>query len=319
VTVVATGRVVAAQRVQYNQSFNEVDAQPTAAAAADLWFSWFDKASPGMLNDNVHLVNPTGSPASGTVTVNGISVPFSVLPGAGTYVTFPFGTIGGPVHVHATSGAVLASQRVQYFDTFNEVAGRSAAQAAGTVYFNWFDKASPGMLNDNVHLVNPGGAMITGRVVIGPASAPLAVLPFSVGPQGAAYVSYAGIGGPVTVTTDAGAILASQRVQYFGSFNEVVGRGISDAGMVLAMPWYDLAAPGMLNDNVHLLNPGTTSTTVHVVTGSHAATRTLAPGEETWVAFPGVIGGPLLINSDKPVFASQRVQYYQTFNEAAAG
>ncbi len=318
-TVLASARVVAAQRVQYNQSFNEVDAQPSSDRASDLWFPWFDKASPGMLADNVHLVNPGAAAASGTVSVAGQSVPFSVGPGQGAYVSFPPGTIGGPVHVRTTAGAVLASQRVQYYGTFNEVAARSTGQAAGTLYFNWYDRMSPGMVADNVHLVNVTSSTVTGRVFVGPLASPIASAAFSVPPQAASYVGFPAIGGPVTVLTDSGTVLASLRVQYYGSFNEVIGHSAGDAAQQLAMPWYDLASPGMVGDNVHLLNPQSGPVSVQVQVGGAVLNPTLGAGQETWVSFPGVIGGPLLISASAPVLASQRVQYYQTFNESAAG
>jgi hypothetical protein len=41
--------------------------------------------------------------------------------GAEVVVTFPAGTIGGPVNISSTQ-PVLASQRVQYGQTFNEIA-----------------------------------------------------------------------------------------------------------------------------------------------------------------------------------------------------
>ncbi|TMG15887.1 MAG: hypothetical protein E6H99_15290, partial [Chloroflexi bacterium] len=53
---------------------------------------------------------------------------------------------------------MLASQRVQFQQSFNEVWAQSASQAASTSYINWFDKASSGMLNDNIHVLNPGAA-----------------------------------------------------------------------------------------------------------------------------------------------------------------
>jgi hypothetical protein len=40
--------------------------------------------------------------------------------GGETYVTFPHGTIGGPVTITSAT-AVLAAQRVQYYSSFNEI------------------------------------------------------------------------------------------------------------------------------------------------------------------------------------------------------
>jgi len=85
--------------------------------------------------------------------------------------------------------------------------------------------------------------------------------------------------------------------------------------------WYDKASPGMFNDNIHLLNPGTTSATVTVsLPGSTPQTVTVVGGAEAYLAFPaGTIGGPVTVSSSQPVLASQRVQYYSSFNEIWAG
>ena len=104
----------------------------------------------------------------------------------------------GPVHV-TSDQPVLASQRVQYYQTFNEVVARSAAQASSTSYFNWFDKASAGMAGDNVHLLNTSGT--TARITVGlPGTAPVTLTLPSLAET---YVTSAPghIGGPVTVTS----------------------------------------------------------------------------------------------------------------------
>ena len=47
---------------------------------------------------------------------------------------------------------------------------------------------------------------------------------------------------------------------------------------------------------------------------------TVAAGAEAFVSFPaGTIGGPVTLSSTQPVLASQRVQYYSSFNEIWAG
>ena len=178
-----------------------------------------------MLNDNIHLLNNGGTTSIGCVTVGTVSVPFSLAAGQETHVTFPAGTIGGPVVITVNSGpAVLASQRVQYYKSFNEVWAMKPAQAATTSYFNWFDKASPGMLNDNIHIVNPGNHDSHRDVTVAGTSP----LSFNLAPGMETYLTFpAGtIGGPVVVTVTSGpAVLASQRVQYYQSFNEVESTG----------------------------------------------------------------------------------------------
>ena len=107
--------------MQYYSSFNEVPALTAARAATTSYINWYDKASAGMVNDNIHLLNPGNASASVTVSVPGATAQVvTVGPGGEVYVTFPSGTIGGPLTVSATQ-PVLASQRVQYYQTFNEI------------------------------------------------------------------------------------------------------------------------------------------------------------------------------------------------------
>jgi spore germination protein YaaH len=314
VTVSSGPAVLASQRVQYNSSFNEVWASSAAQAATTSYINWYDKASPGMAGDNVHLVNPGTASATVTVSLPGATTQTAtVAGGAGAYVTFPAGTIGGPVTV-SSSQPVLASQRVQYYQTFNEVWASSAAQANALSYFNWYDKASPGVINDNIHLLNPGTASATVTVTV-PGAAPRTA---TVGPGAQTYVNFAGsIGGPVKVSSTV-PVLASQRVQFNDSFNEVWSASAAQAAMTSYFNWYDKASPGMVNDNIHLLNPGTASATVTVsVPGAAPQTVTVPGGGGVYVSFPGTIGGPakVTVNNGPAVLASQRVQYFQTFNE----
>jgi hypothetical protein len=45
----------------------------------------------------------------------------------------------------------------------------------------------------------------------------------------------------------------------------------------------------------------------------------VAAGVEAFVSFPsGSMGGPVTIAASQPVLASQRIQYYQSFNEVPA-
>src|SRR5207248_2014766 len=97
-----------------------------------------------------------GTAATVTVSLPGATAQMlTVAPGAESYATFPQGTIGGPVTI-SSDQPVLASQRVQFQQTFNEVWAQSATQAATTSFVNWYDKASAGMFNDNIHVLNPG-------------------------------------------------------------------------------------------------------------------------------------------------------------------
>lgn len=327
VSVAGTSPVLASQRVLYQQSFNEVPGRSPASAAATSYFNWYDNASPGMSVDNVHILNPGSGQASGTVTIlsTGASLNFTVPGGGGeSYVSFPPGTIGGPVRVSVATGpAVIASQRVVFGQSFNEVPARTAADASAVSYFNWYDSSSPGMSVDNIHLLNPGSGVATGSVSIqgGPS------ITFSlVGDGGETYLAFptGTLGGPVTVSVATGPpVIASQRVVYYSSFNEVSARAPTAAAATSYFNWYDRQSAGVLADNVHILNPGTASASGSVTilsTGANAGFN-VAPGGELYVAFPpGTLGGPVRVQvfSGPGVIASQRVVYYQSFNEVSA-
>src|SRR5205814_54010 len=164
------------------------------------------------------VLNPGGTAADVTVELSGaVSQLLSVAPGAEAYATFPAGSIGGPVKV-TSSQPVLAAQRVQYNQTFNEVWALNPAQASATSYFNWYDKASPGMLHDHAHLLHPGNASATVTVSLPGATAQLV----AAAPGAEVYATFPSgtIGGPVTISSDQ-PVLASQRVQYYQTFNEI--------------------------------------------------------------------------------------------------
>ena len=306
--------MLASQRIQFNKSFNELWAADPAQAAATSYFNWYDKASPGMVNDNIHLYNPGSADATVTVTVPGAtSQAVTVAPGAEAYATFPQGTMGGPVKVSSTQ-PVLASQRVQFYQSFSEEWASSVAQATTKSLFNWYDSVSPGVAYDNIHLLNPGTA--TATVSVSLPGATLQTVSLAAGAE--TYLNFPGkIGGPVTVSSDQ-PVLASQRVQFYSSFDEIWSAPASGGATTSYFNWYDKASPGMYNDNIHLVNPGSVDATVGVSIGTSGAvgqTVTVPAGGTGYVNLPGQIGGPVIVSSNQPVLASQRVQYYQSFSE----
>jgi outer membrane protein assembly factor BamB len=309
--------VLASQRVQYFSSFNEVWAMKASQAATTSYINWFDKASAGMVGDNIHILVPGTAAANVTVSLPGAStIAFNLSAGQETYVTFPRGTIGGPVTI-AADQPLLASQRVQYYQSFNEVVARSATQASTMSYFNWFDKASAGMVGDNIHILVPGPT--TANVTVSLPGAPAIVFSLQAGQETYVTFPFRHIGGPVTVTSSQ-PVLASQRVQYYSSFNEVASENATQALTTSYIMWFDKATPGMLGDNIHVLNTSVTTANITVsLPGASNIVFPLQAAQETYVTFPaGHIGGPVTITASQPVLAAQRVQYYQSFNEVPA-
>lgn len=308
--------VVASQRVDYYQSFNEVPAQPAAAAASTSYFTWFDKQSPGMYQDNIHVINPASQPATVNVSIPGCPAQTGAIASGAEQVFTCDGGFGGPVAVNVSSGPpVIASQRVTYHQSFNEVAAQPAAAAASQSYFTWFDKRSQGMYQDNVHVLNPGTQSATVNVGIPGCSTQSG----SVAPGAEQVFTCAGgFGGPVTVQVASGPpVLASQRVTFYDSFNEVPAA--SAAVPAAYFTWFDKQSPGVYQDNVHVLNPGSQAASVTVsIPGCAAQTGSVAAGAEQFFSCNGGIGGPVAVTSSSGVVASQRVTYYLSFNEVPA-
>src|SRR6185437_538926 len=121
-----------------------------------------------------------------SVSLPGAStIKFTLAGGAEAHVSFGAGRIGGPVTVSSTVG-VLASQRVQYYQSFNEVPAAAASQASTTSYIMWFDRATPGMVGDNIHVLNTSGSTATVAVSLPGAS----TINFSLAPGVEAHVSF---------------------------------------------------------------------------------------------------------------------------------
>jgi hypothetical protein len=285
------------------------------SARVNQYFHWFDLATPGMVGDNIHLLNTSAATANVAVTMPGADpINIAVPSGVERYVTFGPGHIGGPVVV-SSDQVILSSQRVQYYQSFNEVWAMTADQTSTVSYLTWFDKASPGMVGDNIHILNPG-SVAANVTIYGPNALTLTVAP---GAESYATFPSGTIGGPIQVSSDQ-PVLSSQRVQYYQSFSEIGALSPYNAATTSYFNWFDKATPGMVNDNIHILNPSLNTATGYVDLGyGNRIPFTLASGQAGYVTYPrGSIGGAVTVQADQPVLATQRVQYYQTFNEVPA-
>jgi hypothetical protein len=282
------------------------------------FFQWYDIASPGMTNDNIHIVNPDPSQTA-NVSLRMPNEPVqsaAIAARQERLFNWPWPAIGGPVEVDSDI-PITVSQRVTYFRSFNEIPALRDSDARTSLWFSWYDRASdPGILNDNIHVLNPGANPAHVTIAITGRGYPATLV---VPAQGAALANFpwGAIGGPVHVTSDQ-PILASQRVQYNGSFNEIAGKPDLAASTKLIFNWYDLASPGFTASNIHLINPTSTTAhaTVHMPGYADPAPVTIAPSGYAVTGFPyPAIGGPVTITSDVPVLASQRVIYWGAFKE----
>ena len=275
-----------------------------------------------MIADNIHILNAGASASAGTISLPGAATQsFNLGPGAEAAFNWPQGTYGGPVKVEVASGpGVIASQRVLYNQSFSEVLASPAPSTNAPQFLNWYDNAGAGMMADNIHVVNPGGSTSTGVITL--AGAPSQ--PFTLAPGQEGYYSWprGTFGGPLKVQVDSGpGVIASERVLYYQSFGETLGLSPPASTGNQWFNWFDRASPGMNNDNIHVLNPGnSTSVGVVMLAGGSPQPFSLAPGQETYFTWPASLGGPvrIAISSGPGVIASQRVEFGQSFNETPA-
>ncbi|MHB8793726.1 MAG: hypothetical protein ACYC6O_10385 [Thermoleophilia bacterium] len=119
--VIASGKVIASQRVTWGASFEETAGYPYAKLKSSYAWTWYDQKTPGSLNW-VMIANPGSSDLTYTVKVASSEVSKGTVK-AHNKVTPSFpNVLGGPVEVTA-SGPVMASQRVLWGGYFVEVVG----------------------------------------------------------------------------------------------------------------------------------------------------------------------------------------------------
>ena len=288
------------------------------------YFMMYDNNAGGVLNDNLHLVNPSGTRVFGTASLLGGTgglIDFVIEPNSASVLAYPLGTVGGAVDIRSTS-RVIASQRVQFNQSFNEVPAQTIAAADTHLFVTWYDHISnAGFLNgaDNIVVFNPSVSS-TAHVTVHIPGFPAcdSSTPILAGSE-QAFGCLTGFGGPATITSDV-PVLGSSRVIYFGTFNEVIAQPLAGAQTTAYFTWYDHASSfGFVNDNIHVVNPSaTTPAHVHVdVVGCTPPDQDIPSGGFGIFACPfgQGFGGPVKITSLQPVLSSQRVQYFQSFNE----
>jgi hypothetical protein len=221
---------------------------------------------------------------------------------------------------------LIASQRVVYRGSFNEVMGFPTGLLAGDYSFAWYDsEPANGMGGDWVMVTNRGGLPADVDIFVG------GVLKARYSTAGGNPVPPGGMvtptfphltGGPVRVIcTNDQPIMASQRVVYRESFEEVQGTLPSDLSDVQLFAWYDSTLIDyMRGDWLLVSNMGTGTATVEIYIGGLRMYDPEHPGNNYFNIPEGATitphfrnfrGGPVRIVSTtgQPLLTSQRVLY----------
>jgi hypothetical protein len=178
-------------------------------------------------------------------------------------------------------------------------------------YFTWNDTKNG---NSAWTLVsNPGSQSTYARVNIANQSDKLYYLE----PNNNAVPQISNIqAGPITVQTQNGdTIFTTQRVLYNGSFNEYAGISANTLTNKYYFTWNDTKNG---NSAWTLVGNPSTSTTANVtikIAGQTVGSQAVAPGQNWTPMFANIQAGPVVVESDQPIFATQRVLYNGSFNE----
>ncbi len=325
-----SGQGIMSQRILWGgSSLEEVLGTDAGKLADHFWWTWYDGTAG--FKDWILVANPNATAVGYSIRIAGVTRASGTIPAhANATPQFP-GVMGGPVEVVSTGGDVMASQRVlSNGDTaFNEVPGIPDSELADHYLWTWYDNVGG---RDWVLIANPvtdadGSANIDNlyyRISIGN-------VPVQDGgpisPGGNVTPTFGGLAtGPVEVTTfsDPGhgtpkRSIASQRVVWGPSFEEVPGYPFADLASSYHWTWYDESAAGVKNW-VLVANPaGPGGATVHYTVKIAGVTRAegdLAPGARVTPEFPGVMGGPVEVTATGgSVMSSQRVLWNGFFNE----
>jgi uncharacterized protein YkwD len=264
-----------------------------------------------------------------------VSETFTVLPGQSITPSYQ-NMRAGPIIVYVEEDGsnqprdLFTSQRVLFNNDFSEYAGIPANSLSSNYYFTWYDNTNGN--NTWILIANPevdsNGNLNTQSAFcqIDIAGQPKGV--YSLTPGEIATPSYPGlINGPVEVECDKDVIATQRSVIRSGgkvSFSEYFGLTESkDLKTEHLFTWNDttsgnrtwhlIANPETINGNAN-----TQSANLNIYLGESRTlvhSETLLPGQRTFPLIPSTVGGPIIIESDNPVYATQRVLYNGTFNE----
>jgi hypothetical protein len=253
--------------------------------------------------DAIHIVNVGSGTATIQITI-GTVVSDSLTLGAGeaTYRTYP-GKAGGPVHVVSTSGQLIwCTQRILGWTAMQEIYGMPGDVSSTDIIFTWYDLS--GASSDDIYVIDPSTSQTaTVHIYIAGVEHGSAL---TVGPGQEAVTSFPGvIGGPLRISSGI-PVFASQRVIGFDDFAEIVGLPSWYVFTETWFNWYDMQ--GASWDAIHMLNPGTSTANIQIyIGGTLRGSLSLGPGAADYRTFPGLVGGPVRVVSDQPVWVTQRI------------
>jgi hypothetical protein len=303
--------MLAAERVIYqfngvNTSFTEMMGAPQGQLDTIYWLPWYNNVD---LDTQLRIANVSGSQATITVTIGGVSQPsFNLAAGASTRLSYA-GVNNGPVRIVSTQNIVAAARviyKVNSVNTsFSEMMALPQKQLDKVYYLPWYNNVD---LDTQLRIANVTNQTTTVTVTIGGVSQPS----FNLTAGASTRVSYAGMNnGPVKIASDQD-IVAAERVIYKvngvnTSFSEMMALSEPQLGTTYLLPWYNNVD---LDTQLRIANVTNQPATVTVTIGGLArAPIQLAAGESTRLGYSGLNAGPVDILSTQNIVVAERVIY----------
>jgi hypothetical protein len=309
--------LIGAERVIYrvggvNTSFSEMMGLPDAQLDTTYYLPWYNNVD---LDTQLRIANVSGSQASVTVTIGGVTMPsLNLAAGESTRVSYA-GVNNGPVQIESTQD-IVAAERVIYkvagkHTSFTEMMALPASQLDTTYWLPWYNNVD---LDTQLRIGNVSNTTATVHVFIGGAEVtPVSGITLLAGES--TRVSYPGMNdGPIQIVSNQN-IVAAERVIYKvnglqTSFSEMMALPASQLDTTYWLPWYNNVD---LDTQLRIGNVSGSTATVHIFIGGAEVTPvsgiTLLTGESTRVSYIGVNDGPVQIVSDQNIVAAERVIY----------
>lgn len=296
-----------------------------SSADRQLW-PWYDDVGS---RDWVMVANLGANPIYEKTSIDGRPIGGGWV-GAGDIQVQEFpGVIGGPLEVSSIGGgSMIASQRIIWGNSFEEIPSIGANRISDSYYWTWYDMRSPGFTNWIV-VSNPSDTPVYYEISIAGKN-PGAGSSGTIAAGGNANLDFPGqMNGPVELKAYADAsktqpakVIAAQRVlsNYGAAFNELPGIPAAELSNHYLWTWYDQASPGF-KDWVVIANPSDTPVTYEIKIGgvtmpvSAGNPGTIPARGRVTPAFPGPVNGPVEVIASASVIASQRVIAGHSFEE----
>ncbi|MHB9054425.1 MAG: rhodanese-like domain-containing protein [Thermoleophilia bacterium] len=203
---------------------------PPAAGDRYYYTPWYDSTAAWGMKAWVVMTNMTDHAITAEVIIGGASKGSETIPSGGHLEKMYANANGGPAAVRVPNGLVsgdklTVSERTLYQNSFNETMFGDAATAGSSYAWAWYDNnAAWGMMGDWIAIVNVDSSDATVDVFVGDLTTPKTTKTVAPGQTQAFQITPTMTGGPVKVVAQSGKkILATQRVLYLNSFNEVLG------------------------------------------------------------------------------------------------